>query len=73
MSWLVNCYGEDPDEYNLFHILPLDDLEMHEESEDCKCQPTRKAIDDVSTMVVHNSFDGREAFEMALKVLNIET
>lgn len=73
MSWLVNCYGEDPDEYNLFHILPMDDLEIHEESEHCKCEPVRKAIDDVSTMVIHNSFDGREAFETALELLNIET
>jgi hypothetical protein len=51
----------------------MDDLEIHEESEHCKCEPVRKAIDDVSTMVIHNSFDGREAFETALELLNIET
>jgi hypothetical protein len=39
------------------HIVPLNDLEEHELTPDCPCQP---AFDRGENIFVHNSFDGRE-------------
>lgn len=43
----------------LYHVLPINDLKEHIESENCHCNP-RKTIEGV---IVHNSFDRREDFE----------
>lgn len=42
-----------------WHLLPLDDLRLHEAS-DCWCDPFE---DEEGECIVHNSADGREAFE----------
>lgn len=42
---------------NGIHVIPLVDLKPHSEI-NCECQP----VNDES-IFVHNSFDGREAFE----------
>ena len=44
-----------------WHVIPLDDLREHDLSDDCWCHPTED--DDAVGLFVHNSMDGREAFE----------
>ena len=45
------------------HVYPLGDLQGHILSMDrCRCHPTAKPVG-LSTMYVHNSFDGREEYE----------
>lgn len=44
------------------HILPLNDLKEHTESDECECHPTVKHVDG-GKVVVHNSYDGREFLE----------
>ena len=42
------------------HVLPVNDLCEHEESEDCVCGPR---VEEDGMVVVHNSLDGREQDE----------
>lgn len=44
------------------HVLPIDDLEAHEESSACKCRP-RVEVKNGEMIIIHNSFDGREKHE----------
>ena len=45
------------------HVYPIGDLKEHVlEGEVCWCQPTVDR-DEVPTIVVHNSMDGRERYE----------
>jgi len=44
------------------HVIPIDDLKEHTETEDCECQPVVKYVDE-GKIVTHNSYDGREFFE----------
>jgi hypothetical protein len=41
------------------NILPVNDIEEHEESTTCKCQPKVEIVEG-EMIVIHNSFDGRE-------------
>jgi hypothetical protein len=66
--WATYEHNED-DEDNAYHIVPLDDDEMHTLSRSCECRPAAKAVDEISTMIIHNSFDGREGYEQALELL----
>lgn len=51
-----------------WHVLPVNDLEPHEENTTCKCKPN--VIHQAGNMiVVHNSFDGREGVEWAKEIL----
>lgn len=53
----------------MIHVMPIDDIEEHEESTTCKCEP--KVLHENGEMiVVHNSFDGREGVEWANEILN---
>jgi|AntDeeMinimDraft_6_1070357.scaffolds.fasta_scaffold60300_2 hypothetical protein len=45
------------------HILPINDIEPHDEATTCKCNPTVEILADGEMMIVHNSFDGRERIE----------
>lgn len=45
-----------------YHILPINDLEPHEETTTCKCCPSVQ-FENGEMIVVHNSFDGREKYE----------
>jgi len=47
----------------IYHILPTNDLEPHEESSTCKCLPEVEVIDNGDMLIIHNSFDGREQVE----------
>lgn len=40
------------------HVVPINDLRDHEDSEGCWCKPWR--LDDEPDVVVHNAMDGRE-------------
>lgn len=51
-----------------FHIIPVNDLREHTESHLCECNPVLKF--DAGTLIVHNSFDGREGVEWANQLLN---
>lgn len=44
------------------HILPINDIKPHEESTGCHCKP-KVISENGDTIVVHSSFDGREAIE----------
>jgi hypothetical protein len=47
------------------HVLPLDDLIEHEQSEDCVCGPDVELVSAVNDgwLISHHSLDGREAWE----------
>ena len=47
------------------HVLPVNDLREHVESEDCWCHPRIERVGDDGWLVVHNSADGRELVEPA--------
>jgi hypothetical protein len=50
----------------MIHILPINDLEKHEELSTCKCNP--KLIEENGELIlVHNSFDKREIIERLFK------
>lgn len=49
-----------------YHVLPVNDIKEHEESADCHCQPTVEELK-YGRLVVHNSYDGREATEQAIE------
>jgi len=46
----------------IVHIIPINDLKEHEMYKYCHCKP--KAIySDGKTIIIHSSYDGREAIE----------
>jgi hypothetical protein len=51
-----------------WHVLPTNDIEEHEESTTCKCEP-RVVHENGEMIIVHNSFDGREGVEIANEIL----
>ena len=53
------------------HILPIDDLEEHEETTTCKCEPRLEIING-EMLIIHNSFDQREVIEEVNEILNEE-
>lgn len=46
-----------------WHVLPTNDVEEHEESIFCHCNPTQYNFDE-GPVIVHNAFDGRELYEI---------
>lgn len=50
------------------HVTPNNDIEPHEESTTCKCEPRVEHING-NMVVVHNAFDGREGVEIANEIL----
>lgn len=54
---------------NPIHVLPVDDLREHEETTTCPCNPTVECEPNATMLVIHNSFDGREALEQAEAIL----
>jgi hypothetical protein len=45
-----------------YHIIPVDDLMGHHESDTCPCNPVRDKENE--EILIHNSFDGREFSEI---------
>lgn len=58
------------DEIDRWHVLPINDIKEHIESEDCECEPTVEVQENGNVVIVHNAFDGREGVEMANEILN---
>ena len=52
----------------MLNILPLFDIKEHNEDSTCECEPEILFIND-EMIVIHNSFDGREAIENAYEIL----
>ena len=44
------------------HILPVNDIVLHEEVANCACLP-KLSIQEDDVIIVHNSYDGREYLE----------
>lgn len=51
------------------HVIPLNDLVEHDETEDCICGPLVEPVEredgSVTWLVTHHSLDGREQYESA--------
>jgi hypothetical protein len=41
------------------HIIPINDLQEHEEASTCDCCPSAEIIDG-DMIIIHNAYDGRE-------------
>ena len=54
-GWRVHLIGD----CDVGHVVPEDDLRMHDLDDACWCRPS---VDEHDTRV-HNSLDGREMFE----------
>jgi hypothetical protein len=52
-----------------WHVTPNNDLEPHEESTTCKCEPRIEHING-DMVIIHNAFDGREGVEIVNEILN---
>lgn len=50
--------------YQVYHVLPVNDLKEHEESENCNCGPETEYYEN-GMVIIHNSYDGREIVEEA--------
>jgi hypothetical protein len=53
----------DPVQIGALHVLPVSDIAGHMFAPQCPCVPFL----DENTQVRHNSFDGREAYEMGTR------
>lgn len=54
-----------------WHILPVADIEPHDESSTCKCEPAVQVMEFGDLIIIHNSFDGREGVEIANQILKL--
>lgn len=54
------------------HVTPIDDLEPHEESTTCKCEP-KVIFESGEMIIIHSAFDGREAMEELSEILFFKT
>lgn len=52
-----------------FHIMPINDLQEHEQSNTCECRP-KLEIENGEMIFVHNAYDKRELFEVLLEEVN---
>lgn len=46
-----------------WHIIPINDLEEHEDRSTCKCMPSLEMLENGDMLFVHNSYDERELRE----------
>lgn len=54
-----------------WHILPTNDIKKHTEDSTCKCGPKVEIVEGSGDLlIIHNSFDGREAVEWVEEILN---
>lgn len=68
IMFLGLCTNSKPTDKLMIHVLPIGDLEEHEETTTCKCEPNI-IKENGELIVVHNSFDGREGVEWANDIL----
>lgn len=56
----------------IIHVLPVNDLEPHEEvGTACKCEP-RVEFAEGGMLVIHNAYDNREILEKVNQILDSE-
>ena len=55
---------------SIWHILPTNDIDTHEESTICKCEPKLEILENGDIMIIHNAFDGREIIELTNNTLH---
>lgn len=48
------------------HVMPINDLREHEDSDRCWCRPVRD--DDEPSVIIHNAMDQRETYENGRKL-----
>jgi len=53
------------------HITPINDIKEHEESSTCPCSP-KVTFENGNTIVIHSAFDGRDAMEETIGILEIK-
>lgn len=55
----------------IYHVMPNNDLKEHSEdsANPCECEPSVIQVEG-DLILVHNSFDGREAVEEVREILN---
>jgi len=53
----------------MINVIPIDDLKPHTEDSTCECQP-RVYFENEEMIIIHSSFDGREALEEVNEILN---
>jgi len=51
------------------NVMPVNDLRPHSESPACECRPRVEQAGEGS-VVIHNSWDGREVFERAVEAIS---
>jgi hypothetical protein len=61
VKWQVVQTGLLPGEASRVHVIPKDDLRPHDCAEKCWCEPEEDH--ETLGLFLHNSMDGREAFE----------
>lgn len=49
------------------NVIPENDLRMHLYGTLCRCRPSKEVTDEGVPLYVHNSYDGREAYENGKK------
>lgn len=55
----------------MINVIPKNDLKEHFPDTTCECNPYVEFIEETGeTIVVHNSYDGREGLELANEILN---
>lgn len=63
MAWTLEQAGHE------VHVLPLDDLIHHDETDDCACGPHAEPVPDddgsIGWLITHHSLDGREQHEVS--------
>lgn len=59
---------QEREEAMIVNVTPCNDLRYHKEDSTCPCKPKIEFVDD-NILIVHNSFDGREAVEQAEALL----
>jgi uncharacterized Zn ribbon protein len=62
-----NCLHE----WDIYHVTPVNDSQVHFESYQCKCNPEVRNEGE-NMVVIHNSFDGREGVEWFNEIINHE-
>ena len=48
------------EDQKLVHVIPLDDLRLHVEDVTCACEPELEVTNELSDLLIHNSYDKRE-------------
>lgn len=65
MNQFRNWWISPMDKQGFTHMVPIDDDSEHRYGDECECNPKRDQ--DTPHMLVHNSYDGREAYETGYK------